>query len=318
MSGYQQYLVKRLLLIIPTLAGITIILFTAVRFVPGDIVDVLAGEAGASPQFREAIEKKYSLSDSIPQQYATWVGHIFQGDLGTSIVSGHPVGDEIKDRLPITVELAAMAMIVSLTIAIPVGIVSAVRRDTVLDYVARSFSIGLITVPSFWIGIMAIVYGFIIFGWTPPLGYRNLWDDPWVNLKILWVPALILGGSLSGSLMRLTRSTMLEVLQQDYMRTAWAKGLSERVVFTRHATRNAIIPVFTIIGLRIPTLIGGTVILEFIFSIPGMGSYFLFSIQQRDYPVVQAIVLITAVIVVVSNLVVDLGYSLIDPRIRYS
>jgi peptide/nickel transport system permease protein len=211
-----------------------------------------------------------------------------------------------------------MALIISQMISLPVGVISAIRRNTPLDYMARSFAIGLLAVPSFWLALLAIIYGFRWFGWTPPLTYHQLWDDPVANLKTLWLPAIILGGILSGTVMRLTRSTMLEVLRQDYVRTAWAKGLRERVIIIRHCLRNAFIPVITVIGLQVPLLIGGTVVLESIFSIPGMGRFMLDAIQDRDYPVVQGIVLLSATMVVMTNLVVDLTYSLLDPRIRHA
>ncbi len=317
MVTLQQYVLRRLLLVIPTLFGITIVVFMATRFLPGDVVDQLVGEFGGdNPEFRRFIEEKFSLNDSLPRQYVTWIGEIFTGNFGTSWISHRSVISEIKDRIPVTAELALMAMIISLSISIPVGVISAIRQDSIIDQVARSFAIGLIAAPSFWVAIMAITYGFILFDWIPPLGYRQLWDDPWSNINSLWVPAVILGTHTSGSVMRLTRSTMLEVLRQDYVRTAWAKGLRERVIITRHALRNAMIPVITVIGLQIPFLLGGTVILESIFAIPGMGSYFLSSLQLRNYPVVQAIVLISASIVVISNLLVDLAYTVIDPRIR--
>ncbi len=314
----QRYLARRLLLVIVTLIGVSMVVFMAVRFLPGDVVVQLAAELGASPEFRAAIEKKYSLGENLPQQYFEWAGDVLSGDLGTSIISTRPVVDELKVRLPPTFQLGLMAMTIALIISLPVGILSAIRQDSFIDFVARSFAIGLLATPSFWIGLLAISYGFIWLGWTPPLRYHNLWEDPVANIKLMWVPALILGTHITGTVMRLTRSTMLEVLRQDYIRTAWSKGLRERVIVTRHALRNAIIPVITVIGMQVPLLLGGTVILEFIFSIPGMGSYFLLSIQLRDYPVVQIVVLISAVAVVMSNLVVDLAYSLFDPRVRYA
>ena len=310
---------RRLLLLAPTLFGITLVVFAAVRFLPGDVVDQLAGSSGTvTPEFRQAIRERYSLNDSIGRQYVTWVGNTVTGDLGASILSGRSVSQDLRARLPATFQLGLMAMAVGLSIALPVGVLSAIRQDSAVDYLARTLAIGLLATPSFWIALMAITYGSIWFGWTPPLGYKQFWDDPRSNLGTVWVPALILGTHLSGTVMRLTRSTMLEVLRQDYVRTAWAKGLRERAVVARHVVRNAIIPVITVIGLQVPLLIGGTVVLERIFSIPGMGSYLITSIQQRDYPVVQAIVLISATVVIVSNLLVDLAYSLIDPRIRYS
>lgn len=316
----QRYVVRRLFLVIPTMLGITLVVFMAVRFLPGDVIAGILGEdvGAASPEVRERLEERYSLNNSIPQQYGEWISEIARLDLGTSIISGRPVLDDLKNKLPVTLQLGLMALIISQMISLPVGVISAIRRNTPLDYVARSFAIGLLAVPSFWLALLAIIYGFRWFGWTPPLTYHQLWDDPVANLKTLWLPAIILGGILSGTVMRLTRSTMLEVLRQDYVRTAWAKGLRERVIIVRHCLRNAFIPVITVIGLQVPLLIGGTVVLESIFSIPGMGRFMLDAIQDRDYPVVQGIVLLSATMVVMTNLVVDLTYSLLDPRIRHA
>ena len=249
---------------------------------------------------------------------ASWLANMVRGDFGDSLISRRPVTTELRDRIPVSIELGLLAMLFSVTIALPVGVLSAVKQDTRTDYVARSFSIMLLAVPSFWAGQMAIVFGFQFFGWTPPLQYRQFWDEPLTNLGIMWVPAIILGGILSGSVMRLTRSTMLEVLRQDYVRTARAKGLREHNVLIRHALRNAVLPVVTVIGLQVGITVGGTVILERIFSLPGMGRFLLASLENRDYPVVQAVVLIAAVVVLTANLIVDLSYAIIDPRIRYS
>ncbi|MSQ29739.1 MAG: ABC transporter permease [Dehalococcoidia bacterium] len=313
-----QYALRRLFLVIPTLFGVTMVVFMAVRFLPGDVVDQLSGEYGAaSPEFRAQLVKQYSLDKNMPQQYALWMGKLARGDMGISIISARSVRGEISQRLPTTFLLGLMAIFVQLVIAIPVGMTAALKQDSTIDYVARSLSIGLLAVPGFWMALLAITYGYILFGWTPPLRYHPFWEEPLTALKSLWVPALILGGFISAVVMRLLRSTMLEVLRQDYIRTARAKGLDERAVVWRHAARNAAIPVVTIIGLEIPNLIGGTVIMESIFSIPGMGSYLFSSIQIRDYPVVQGVVLLSALVVILSNLVVDLSYSIIDPRIRF-
>jgi peptide/nickel transport system permease protein len=224
----------------------------------------------------------------------------------------------LAPRIPVTVELSLLGIVISLLISLPVGILAALKQNSIVDYIARSLSIASLSIPSFWLGLVVIMFGFTVFRWTPPLQYTPPWQDLGTNLKILWVPALILGTALSGTTMRYTRTTMLEVLNLDYVRTGRAKGLPERMVVTRHALPNALIPVITVIGLQMPLLVGGTVVLEQIFSIPGMGSYLLNSIQQRDYPVVQAIVLMTATVVVVTNVVVDLAYAVLDPRVEYS
>ena len=317
----QRYVARRLLLLIPTMFGITFFVFVAVRFVPGGVVDQLLGEyweyGRPPPELRGQLEERYSLNQPIHTQYIQWLGEIVRGNLGTSITSTQPVLNDLKFRLPVTIQLGVMALIISTVIAVPVGVLSALRQDTLPDYLGRSLAITLLALPNFWLALLVITYGFIWFGWTPPLKYHQLWDDPVQNIKILWVPVFLLGSAMSASVMRYTRSTMLEVLRQDYIRTAWSKGLRERVIVIRHALRNSLIPVITIIGLQVSGIVGGTVILEQIFSLPGMGSYLISMIGQRDYPVIQAIVLISAMAVVVSILVVDLSYSLLDPRIRY-
>jgi peptide/nickel transport system permease protein len=247
-----------------------------------------------------------------------WIGDLAHGNLGRSFISGRPVLIDLAPRIPVTVELSVLGIVISLLISLPVGILAALKQNSPLDYAARSLSIASLSIPSFWLGLIVIVFGFILFHWTPPLQYTPPWQDLAANLKILWVPALILGTALSGITMRYTRTTMLEVLNLDFVRTGRAKGLPEGVVVRRHALPNALIPVVTVIGLQVPLLVGGTVVLEQIFSIPGMGSYLLNSIQQRDYPVVQAIVLLTATVVVFTNVIVDLAYAVLDPRIEYS
>jgi peptide/nickel transport system permease protein len=316
----QQYLLKRLALVIPTLLGITLVVSLSVRFLPGSIVDQLLGEEAGlvDPETRAAMEERFGLNQTPVEQYIVWVTDLGQGDLGRSLISGRAITNDLRTRVPVTFQLGLMGLAIAVLIAIPVGVISAIRQDTAVDYVARSFAIVLLSTPSFWIGLIAIVYGFILFGWTPPLAYSAPWESLSGNLRSLWVPALILGTHATGTIMRITRATMLETLRQDYVRTAWSKGLRERVVVTRHALKNAILPVITVIGLQVPSLVGGTVILERIFSIPGMGNYLLTAIQQRDYPVVQAVVLVTSFVVVFSNLFVDLAYAVIDPRIRLS
>lgn len=314
----QQYVLRRIALLVPTLFGITLVVFTAVRFLPGDVIDQMTGEHGsASPEVRAELEKQYRLSGSIPEQYASWLSDLVRGNFGTSITTGRPVSEDLKQRVPITFELGVMALIFSLLIAMPVGILSAVAQDSPWDYLARSLSIGFLAIPSFWMAMLVITYGFVWFGWTPPLNYRDLWESPWDNLEIMVAPALILGAGLSGTVMRMTRSMMLEVLRQDFTRTAKAKGLAPRTVILRHSLRNAILPVMTIIGLQVSVVVGGTVVLEQIFSIPGMGTLLLSAINARDYPVVQGIVLLSAVVVVSSNFVVDIAYTVVDPRVRY-
>jgi peptide/nickel transport system permease protein len=314
-----RYFAYRLLSLIPTVVGVTVVVFVAVRFLPGDVVQQMLGEYGAaSRELRERLVREYALDLSLPQQYARWVVNALRGDLGVSILSGRPVVEDLKQRLPVTFQLGVMALLIAWALALPVGILSALYQDSPLDYALRGLAIGLLALPTFWMALLIISYGFIFFGWTPPLRYYSLSEDPIRNLQILSIPAFVLGTHLSAIVMRLLRSTMLEVLRQDYVRTARAKGLPELVVVLRHALPNAIIPVVTVIALQVPLLVGGTVIMERIFALPGMGNYLLSAVQQRDYPVVQAITLLSAVTVVASNFGVDLLYGALDPRIRYS
>jgi peptide/nickel transport system permease protein len=316
----QRYIARRLLLMIPTLLGVTFVVFVMVRAVPGDVIDQILGEYGAGDrETKEALLKEYSLDGNIASQYVRWLGNVVQLDFGKSVISNRSVMGELRNYLPVTLELSLLAIFFSLLIAIPVGIISAIRQDTIIDYICRSFAIGLLAIPGFWVGLMLITMAGRYFTWgVPPRSYIPFTEDPIGNVRMLIVPAMILGAGLSGGVMRFTRSTMLEVLRQDYVRTAWSKGLRERVIITRHVMRNALIPVVTVVGLQLPVLVGGTVIIETVYSIPGMGRYYVSSVNQLDYPVIQAINVLVALVVVFANLGVDLIYSVLDPRIRYS
>ncbi len=316
----QRYVARRLMLTVPTLLGVTFVVFMMVRAVPGDVIDQILGDFGAGDEAtKQALREEYSLDGNLAGQYVRWLGDVVRFDFGDSIISGRTVTSELEDRVPVTFELGILAIFFSLLIALPVGIISAIRQDTLTDYFARSFAISLLAVPGFWVALMIITLAGRYFTWAvPPKTYPYLMDDPIANLRFMWLPSLILGFALSGSVMRFTRSAMLEVLRQDYIRTAWAKGLRERVIIVRHAMRNALIPVVTVIGLQLPVVVGGTVIIEQVYSIPGMGRYYIASVNQLDYPVIQAINVLVALVVVFSNLFVDLLYSVLDPRIRYS
>jgi peptide/nickel transport system permease protein len=305
-----------LLLMVPTLVGVSIIIFALVRLLPGDAVAMLLQDYNYAKS-EEEMRARLGLDRPVYVQYADWVGGVARGNLGTSLRTSAPVGEEIASRLPVTIQLGLMAMTFGLLIAIPIGVLSAIRQDRWSDYVARSVAIGLLAIPSFWIGTLVITLPSVWWGWTPPLRYTRLLDDPIRNLNHVFLPALILGLALSGTLMRLTRAQMLEVLRQDFVRTATAKGLAERAMVFRHALKNAFIPVLTLLGLQVSILVSGTVVIESVFVLPGMGRYLLEAVQYRDYPVIQGLNLVFATVIVMSNLLVDLAYGWLDPRVRY-
>jgi peptide/nickel transport system permease protein len=260
---------------------------------------------------------KLGLDRPIPVQYVEWAGGVVRGDLGASLRSKTAVTDELLKRMPVTAELGVLGLLVGLLIAIPVGIVSALRQDRLIDYAARSTAIAFLAIPGFWLGTLVVTLPSVWWSWTPPLRYTTLLDDPARNLGQMVLPALILGIGVSGGVMRLTRAQMLEVLRQDYVLTAAAKGLGEWATVYRHALKNAFIPVLTLLGLQVSILVSGTVVLESIFVLPGMGRYLLEAVQYRDYPVIQGLNLLFAVLIVLTNLVVDVCYGWLDPRVRY-
>ncbi len=293
--------------------------FLIIRLIPGDIIDTMAIEMGpeAGVVDRAAIERRLGLDVPIHVQYVRWTGQILQGNLGTSLRGELPVVEQILPRLPVTLELGVMAIVIGLLIALPVGIYSAIRQDTAFDYLGRSVAIIGLATPNFWLGIMVMIYPAIWWGWSPPMEYIPFTEDPLGNLGMLIIPSLILGTAGAASTMRMTRTMMLEVLRQDYIRTAWSKGLNERVVVMRHALKNALIPVATLVGFQLPILIGGSVIIEQIFVLPGIGRLLVSALSQREYHLVSAINLMLATAVIVVNLMVDLTYAYLDPRVRY-
>ena len=315
----QAYIARRLMALIPTLLFASIIVFVTVRLIPGDIIDMMLSQndVSAGKMDREALVRALGLDKPIWSQYLSWVGRIvFHGDLGNSLWQTTPVTEQLAARLPVTFELGLLAALIGLSIALPIGVYSAIRQDTAGDYIARSFSILMLAIPSFWLGTMVLVIPSIFWGWSPEVSYVPFFDDPVGNVKQMLLPAVVLGTALSAITMRMTRTMMLEVLRQDYIRTAMAKGLPERLVVVRHALRNALIPVVTLIGLQAPIVIGGTVILEQIFGIPGMGLLLLDAVNQRDYPIITGVFLVVGVAVMLINLLVDLSYGLLDPRVR--
>ena len=317
----SAYIIRRLLLIIPTLFILSVLVFLSVRFIPGDAIDAMLGktELMAAEVDRAALEHMLGLDVPAHVQYARWIGGILlDGTLGPSLIGNRePVEARIIGRLPVTIELGVLAILIGLVIALPVGIYSAVRQDTAADYVGRSVAILGLATPNFWLATMVVLYPALWWAWSPPMQWVPLSEDPLGNLGVLILPSLILGTALAAATMRMTRTMMLEVLRQDYVRTAWSKGLRERVVVMRHAVKNALIPVVSLIGLQLPILVGGSVIMENIFSLPGLGRLMLVALEDRDYPVVSGVNLFFATAVVLFNLLIDLLYTWLDPRVRY-
>lgn len=317
----RAYIIRRLLALIPTLVFATLIIFFLIRMVPGHVIDLMLSQhdVAADTMTRELIKKELGLDVPVHVQYVRWVGNvIFHGDLGRSLWRETEVWEDIKERIPVTFELGILSLVISLIFAIPIGVYSAVRQDTFLDYIGRTISILGLAVPYFWVGTMIMVYPALWWGWSPPVELIPFREDPVGNLKMFLVPAAVLGLLLSAVTMRMMRAMMLEVLRNDYIRTAWAKGAPEKIVIFRHAIKNALIPVVTLVGIQVPILIGGTVVIEQIFSLPGMGLLLYEAVQQRDYPVISGLMLVIGIFVLIINLLVDLSYGLLDPKVRYN
>ena len=378
-----QYIIRRLLLMIPTLLGVSLLVTAFVRMLPGDAVDILTAnneiqgrdeilksvvnerlvakgidpaKAGfpdrkpiqdeivaaqlkqdgldfktatdaqkeqanndfARNAYKDQIRERLGLDKNYVEQWWSWIWNAMQGDLGTSLAGSQPIGPELWERIPVSIELGVLGMIVSIVIALPIGVISAVKQDKALDYVARGGAISMLALPSFFLATIIIAVASRWGDYSFPLFFKKLTENPKENLELIWVPAVLLGIGLSGTLMRLTRAQMLDVLRQDYMRTARSKGLSDRTAVIRHGVRNALIPIVTIIGLQVPVLVGGSLVLEQIFGIPGIALYLYTAILNRDFPVIIAVNMIIAVVIVFANLFVDLTYAVLDPRIRLS
>ena len=312
----RRYLAKRLLIAVPSLLIASLIVFTLPRLLPGDAVQLMLAEKAYAKDVDE-LRAKLGLDRPLAVQYVEWLGRVAQGDLGESLWTRRPVLQELGQRLPITLELAFFALAFALLIALPVGVISAARADTLQDYLARSAAIVGLSVPGFWLATLLIVLPAIWWGWRPLIEFTEFSKNPLAHVAQFLLPALILGVAAGAALMRLTRSMLLEVLRQDYVRTAWAKGLAERVIVLKHGLRNAIIPVVTLLGTQLPQIIGGTVIIETVFGLPGMSRFLFDAINQRDYPVIQGVNLVVVSTVVMINLAVDALYAVLDPRIRY-
>ena len=333
----RAYIIRRLLLIIPTLFILTILVFLSVRFLPGDVIDRIEAQMegfGSTINIeidREVLERILGLDVPVHVQYGRWIGvlptpdwvtgeshfkGLLQGTLGDSLFAGFAVEERIIASLPVTIELGVMALVIGFLIALPVGIYSAIRQDTAGDYLGRTIAIIGMATPNFWLGIMVMIFPAIWWGWSPPMEWIPFTEDPLGNLGVFIIPSLILGTAMSAATMRMTRTMMLEVLRQDYVRTAWSKGLKERVVVMRHAIKNALIPVVTLVGMQLPILVGGSVIMENIFNLPGLGRLMVNALNDRDYPVVSGVNLVFASAVMGANLMIDMIYPYLDPRVR--
>lgn len=317
----RQYAVKRVALFIPTVLLVTLIAFVVMRVVPGDpAIAILEGDGGGqyTLQDLENLRHKLGTDRNIAAQYIDWIGNVVQGDFGDSLWFDAPVMTELKDRIPVTVELAVLAILISVIVAVPLGIISAIKPDSPVDYGARVFTLVGIALPNFLVAILLILFLLKTFDWLPSLGYATLWDDPGKNLSQMAFPALTLALYELAFIARVTRSSMMEIIREDYMRTARSKGLAERVVLFRHGLKNAILPILTISGWQFGRLFGGTVIIESIFLLPGMGRILIEAVQHRDFPLLQAAIVIVGLFIVSINLLVDLLYGWLDPRIRYA
>ena len=317
----KGYVLRRFGLFIPTMLLTTVIVFVLFFMVPGDAaLFILTGEEGAGAVTQEDLDKlrkELGLDRPIHVQYGSWLWDILRGDLGTSIWYREPVTAEIRDKFAVTLQLSIMAILMAFAFAVPMGMLSAVRQDTWPDYLSRCLTLIGIALPTFWLAILIIYFLAYVFNWLPPLGYATFWEDPVLNLKQLFFPALAIAFHDLAFTARVTRSSMLEVLREDYVRTARSKGLGEVIVLGRHALKNAILPVITVSGYQFARLLGGTIIIETIFAIPGLGAFLIESIIHRDFVVIQAVILLTAAVVLTLNLIIDLVYGVLDPRIRY-
>jgi len=314
----KTYIAQRLGIGLVTLFGMSVVIFLLLRLAPGNIVDILFSTGGyVNPSERAAIEQELGLDKPIWVQYVAWLGQLAAGDLGKSYRYDLPAWELIRPLIPVTLELAVLSLIISVLLGVPTGVISAVRQDTRLDYALRVFSLAGLSMPSFWLGMVIILSLVAWFGWIPPVTYVGPRENFGLHAIQFLLPALAVGYRSSALIMRFTRSSLLEVMREDYVRTAWAKGQTERVVIWRHALKNAILPVVTVIGIEFAFLIGGLVVTETVFNLPGLARFLVQAILWRDYPIVQNLVMLIAIVVIVSNLVVDMLYGVLDPRVRY-
>ncbi len=314
----KTYIAQRLGIGLVTLFGMSVVIFLLLRLAPGNIVDILFSTGGyVNPSERAAIERELGLDKPLWAQYVAWMGQLAVGNLGKSYRYDLPAWEIIRPLIPVTLELALLSLIISVALGVPFGVISAVRQDTRLDYALRVFSLAGLSMPSFWLG-MVIILGLVAWiGWIPPVTYVRMSENFWLHAVQFMLPALAVGYRSSALIMRITRSSLLEVLREDYVRTAWAKGQTRRAVIWRHALKNAILPVVTVIGIEFAFLIGGLVVTETVFNLPGLARFLVQAILWRDYPIVQNLVMFIAVVVILSNLLVDMLYGVLDPRVRY-
>jgi peptide/nickel transport system permease protein len=311
-----QYVTRRVIAIVPVLFGISVLVFLLVHLIPGDVAQILLGTQATDQQIA-TLRRTFGLDRPLPVQYLDWVSHLVTGDFGVSFRTSRPVLPDLISRFGVTVQLTVVSMVVALAVAIPLGVASAANRGQKADAIARVVALLGLSIPNFWLGTMLILFVSLVLHWLPPVGFVSLLDNPWLGIQTLILPALALGTAVAAFIVRMVRSSLLEVLRQDFIRTARAKGLRDHTVLYSHALKNAFIPVLTVIGVQIGYLLGGAVIIESIFSLPGMGRFLLDSINNRDYSIVQGGVLFIALIFSVVNLAVDLVYGWLDPRIRY-
>ncbi len=318
----QAYIIKRFLLFVPTLLMATLIVFVILRLMPGDpALMKLTGETGEADFTQEqldAMRAKLGTDRPLYVQYGSWIWGMLQLDFGMSLFYEDDVSKDLAQKVPITLELTILALLLANVVAIPLGVISAIKQDSLIDYVSRIITISGVALPNFWVGIMMIFFLVLLFDWIPPIGYVNLWEDPWTNLKQLIFPALALGFYNMAFVARITRSSMLEVYREDYIRTARSKGLAEKLVILRHALKNALLPVVTVSGYEFGRLLAGTIVIENIFLVPGMGLLLIDSIFHRDYTTVQAVIVVTTLSVLLLNLFLDIAYGWLNPRVRFS
>ncbi|MFP4199030.1 MAG: ABC transporter permease [Halanaerobium sp.] len=316
MFSINSYLIRKLLFLIPLIIGVSFIVFFAINFIPGNPIRIMLG-IEATEEMEAELKEEYGLNQPFLVRYFKWFGSFIKGDFGKSIITGNSINKEILTRFQVTLQLTILSVILSLIIAIPIGVISAIKQNSVTDFIVRIGVLSGISLPSFALGILLILFMSKIFGWLPPFGFVNLWENFFVSIQILILPVVSLGVRLAASISRMTRSSMLEVLRKDYIRTAKAKGLKNSVITYKHALHNSLIPILTLVGLQIGYLFGGAVVIEQIFSLPGLGRYLLTGIYKRDYPVVMSVVLIIAISFAFVNTLVDILYAFVDPRIKY-